>query len=247
MMKSRKEKTTRKRGLTSEEYIDILNESKPDKNEWKELLKIAMETRKFEIELYWKRANYFWLFVAAFFVAYYQTIPSENKQTEVENILFIVGGYFFSIGWYLANRGSKYWQENWEKHIAVLSRHLKTPIFELLKSNENKIWELSKSYPYSVSRINQGLNIVVIFIWLVLFIYRIYSFGFYPFITTPAAVVILFAITRYALHFARSFVVREPIDHSKNFFLNDKVHIHKNNYKKTDLHRPAKRVIALLI
>lgn len=57
MMKSRKEKTTRKRGLTSEEYIDILNESKPDKNEWKELLKIAMETRKFEIELYWKRAN----------------------------------------------------------------------------------------------------------------------------------------------------------------------------------------------
>lgn len=29
MMKSRKEKTTRKRGLTSEEYIDILNESKP--------------------------------------------------------------------------------------------------------------------------------------------------------------------------------------------------------------------------
>lgn len=91
MMKSRKEKTTRKRGLTSEEYIDILNESKPDKNEWKELLKIAMETRKFEIELYWKRANYFWLFVAAFFVAYYQTIPSENKQTEVENILFIVG------------------------------------------------------------------------------------------------------------------------------------------------------------
>lgn len=82
MMKSRKEKTTRKRGLTSEEYIDILNESKPDKNEWKELLKIAMETRKFEIELYWKRANYFWLFVAAFFVAYYQTIPSENKQTD---------------------------------------------------------------------------------------------------------------------------------------------------------------------
>ncbi|WP_347141290.1 MULTISPECIES: RipA family octameric membrane protein [Bacteroidales] len=227
MMKSRKEKTTRKRGLTSEEYIDKLNESKPDKNEWKELLKIAMETRKFEIELYWKRANYFWLFVAAFFVAYYQTIPSENKQTEVENILFIVGGYFFSIGWYLANRGSKYWQENWEKHIAVLSRHLKTPIFELLKSNENKIWELSKSYPYSVSRINQGLNIVVIFIWLVLFIYRIYSFGFYPFITTPVAVVILFVVTRYALHFARSFVVREPTDHSKDFFLNDKVQIHK--------------------
>ena len=31
MMKSRKEKTTRKRGLTSEEYIDKLNESKPDK------------------------------------------------------------------------------------------------------------------------------------------------------------------------------------------------------------------------
>lgn len=211
----------KKRGLTSEEYISILNKSDLDSNKWKELLKIAMETRKFEIELYWKRANYFWLFVAAFFVAYYQTIPSQSKDTELENILFIVGGYFFSIGWYLANRGSKYWQENWERHITVLSRHLKAPIFELLKSNGNKIWELSKSYPYSVSRINQGLNLVVIFIWIVLFGYRIYSLEFYPFITTPVAVVILFAVTGCALHFARSFVVREPTDHSKDFFLND--------------------------
>lgn len=226
MMKNRKENTI-KRGLTSEEYINKLNESNPEKDEWKELLKIAIETRKFEIELYWKRANYFWLFVAAFFVAYCQTIPSGNKHTQVENILFIFGGYFFSIGWYFANRGSKYWQENWEKHITVLSQHLKTPIFELIKSNENKIWKLNKSYPYSVSRINQGLNLIVIFIWIVLFGYRIYCIEFYPFIITPVAFIILFALTIGAHYFALSFAVREPTDHSKDFFLNDKHPIHK--------------------
>ncbi len=227
-MKSRKEKTAKK-GLTSEEYIDKLKESNPDKNEWKELLKTAMETRKFEIELYWKRANYFWLFVAAFFVAYYQTIPSESKHTEVENTLFIIGGYFFSIGWYFANRGSKYWQENWEKHIAVLSQHLKIPIFELLKSNRNKIWELNKSYPYSVSKINQGLNIVVIIIWGYLFIHRIptnhnievYFTRNHSFVTL-IAIIILIAFTILAHYFTLSFVVREPTDHSKDFFLNDK-------------------------
>ena len=44
-----------------------------------EALKIALDTRKFEIELYWKRASYFWLFIGAVFVAYFSTLKSDSS------------------------------------------------------------------------------------------------------------------------------------------------------------------------
>jgi len=31
----------------------------------------ALDTRKFEIDLYWKRATYFWAFIAATFAGYF--------------------------------------------------------------------------------------------------------------------------------------------------------------------------------
>lgn len=36
-----------------------------------EALKMALDTRKFEIELYWKRATYFWAFIALAFGAFF--------------------------------------------------------------------------------------------------------------------------------------------------------------------------------
>lgn len=43
---------------------------KGDREVHKEALKQAYEIRKFEIELYWKRATYFWTFLGASFVGY---------------------------------------------------------------------------------------------------------------------------------------------------------------------------------
>jgi tRNA A-37 threonylcarbamoyl transferase component Bud32 len=36
----------------------------------KEALKQALDIRKFEIDLYWKRATYFWAFIAVSFAGY---------------------------------------------------------------------------------------------------------------------------------------------------------------------------------
>lgn len=225
-----------KKGLDYSDYIKIFKEAGLTKDEWKEVLKIAIETRKFEIELYWKRANYFWLFVGVFFVAYYNTLPDgevcagekmQQLDFPLENLLFIFGGYCFSVGWFLANRGSKYWQENWEDHIAALSYYLGMPIFEILKSNHSKYWKLTSSYPYSVSRINHTLNIAVIFIWAILLLYRIFAItgedncwrGAFFALLSLIGMVLIFC----AMHvFSRSFVVREPADHSKEFFDNIK-------------------------
>lgn len=212
-----------KKGISANEYLDILGQD--NKTDWEELLKIAMETRKFEIELYWKRASYFWLFVAAFFAAYYGTLPnvSQTSGYRIENILLTIGGYALSLSWFYANRGSKYWQENWEKHITVLSEHLKMPIFDLLKSNKSPLWNILASYPYSVSRINQVLNIIIVITWGILLVTRAYFItedsgwrAFY--MLASGGIMIAIAII---IHFSsRSFVVREPADHSKDFFDN---------------------------
>ena len=47
-------------------------------------LEIALDTRKFEIELYWKRTGYFVLFIGAVFVGYYKTLQTDE---------FIIGKY----------------------------------------------------------------------------------------------------------------------------------------------------------
>ena len=53
-----RKKKKRKKEKTKE---DLINKA----------LEIALDTRKFEIELYWKRTGYFVLFIGAIFVGYY--------------------------------------------------------------------------------------------------------------------------------------------------------------------------------
>lgn len=76
-----------------------------------EALKVALETRRFEIDLYWRRSNYFILFIGAVFVAYFQADAFFLK------FFLIVMGYISSFVWFCVNRGSKFWQENWEENI----------------------------------------------------------------------------------------------------------------------------------
>jgi len=70
----------------------------------------AIDNRKFEIELYWKRAAYFWTFIAAAFAAFFLLQEKLNDSS----VTFIVAclGFIFSLTWYFVNRGSKFWQQN---------------------------------------------------------------------------------------------------------------------------------------
>lgn len=101
-----------KRGISKENYIKEYKEEKLE-----EALKIALDTRKFEIGLYWKRTGYFVLFIGAVFVGYYTILSSdkiEKEQQEWLLLLLAALGYLLSLLWYMANRGSKFWQKNWE-------------------------------------------------------------------------------------------------------------------------------------
>jgi hypothetical protein len=130
-------------------------------------LQEARENRKFEIEMYWKRATYFWAFIAAAFAGYFFIQDKSNSQT----ISFVTAclGFIFSLAWYFVNRGSKYWQQNWELHVDLLEDGISGPIYKtVVQPSMFSFCQPSGAYPFSVSKINQLLSMFVTAIWLVL-------------------------------------------------------------------------------
>jgi hypothetical protein len=71
--------------------------------------------RQFEIELYWKRASYFWILQAAVFAAFGLVWKDADKQnwSLIPVALACLGVLTAEAGW-LASQGSKFWQSNWE-------------------------------------------------------------------------------------------------------------------------------------
>ena len=157
-----------KREISKEDYIKEYNKEKLE-----EALEIALDTRKFEIELYWKRTGYFVLFIGAVFVGYYTILSSDKIEKEQQSWLLLILpalGFLLSLLWHMANRGSKFWQENWEAHIEELSTHLGIPIFGIIKSRKYSIYNVMGQYPFSVSKVNQMVSLLITISWILIFI-----------------------------------------------------------------------------
>ena len=87
----------------------------------KSALEHALDIRKFEIELYWKRAAYFWTLIAAAFAGYFVILGAQHLDDK-NFLAFVVAciGFLFTFAWFQVNRGSKQSQENWENHVDML-------------------------------------------------------------------------------------------------------------------------------
>jgi hypothetical protein len=142
----------------------------------KEALAHALEIRRFEIELYWKRATYFWTFIAAAFAAY-GIIQSNSDLTQKRHLSVLVSvlGFVFSFAWQAVNRGSKKWQENWENHVALLEDEVIGPLYKTIitRPSPEGLPQRIKHYltgpsSYSVSKINQIISLFVLGVWLLL-------------------------------------------------------------------------------
>lgn len=128
-------------------------------------LRVAHDIRKFEIDLYWKRASYFWTFIAAAFAGYF--ILAKDVATAPDTV-FIVAclGLVFSLAWYLVNRGSKTWQRNWENQVDLLEDEVTGPLYKtVLNRRQEEFWSLAEGYPFSPSRLNHLLNVFVLIVW----------------------------------------------------------------------------------
>jgi hypothetical protein len=159
-------KTKRIQKITQEEYYRRLlrNQTADDRNRIEKAYEQAWHARDFEIDNYWKRTLYFWGFQVASFAGYFKLVLKNEAH---EPLLFCVSciGFITALAWVLANKGSKAWQENWEKHIDMLEDYITGPLYKIV-SNQS----------YSVSRVNLGVSRFFSVFWFVLAIYygRIY-------------------------------------------------------------------------
>ena len=150
-------------------------------------LNVALDIRKFEIGLYWTRAAYFWTFIGISFAAYGAELDSKDHYPKKAEMLLAIScvGFVFSLAWYFVNRASKFWQENWEKHVDLLEDGVIGPLYKtVVRDTKIKGWRLLDAYPFSVSKINQILSLFVTALFLLAAIgalFRGYSSSQIPF------------------------------------------------------------------
>lgn len=102
-------------------------------------LKIALDNRAFEIQLFWQRSNYFLVLMTALGVAAFS----------VRDILFspLVSTFATACSyfWFRTNLGSKFWQESWEVEVTLLAKE------QGIRSFEKTIVEV-------VAQVDESLN-----------------------------------------------------------------------------------------
>jgi len=148
--------------ITEDDFLKDLKDYKNLKRtRKKEIFDLAWQAKNFEIELYWKRAGYFWAFQALVLAG---LIAIASSKDLIEQNLFlhytICLGLITSLGWYLTNKGSKVWQRHWESIVDVLEDYY---IGKLYKTNTTKI-------TFSVSKINELISLFFTVLWTYLFL-----------------------------------------------------------------------------
>lgn len=147
--------------ISDEEYREKLGYKKNAKSpllkaeRTKLAFDLVVENRKFEIELYWRRATYFWAFIASAFVAYAALARSDNF-CELPTFIVICIGFILSSAWYYTNLGSKTWQRHWEKHLDLLEDHFTGPLYKTVFETRT----------YSVSKINVIVSFLFRLAWI---------------------------------------------------------------------------------
>lgn len=154
-------------------------------------LNTAHDIRKFEIQLFWSRGIYYWGFIVASFTAYFavlnKLLPNENLDllcelaklscfSKIVLLFMSLICLFFCTAWILVNKGSKFWQKNWEAHIDQLEDEITGKMYKAILNTKSKEFDwcpLSwKAYDYSVTKITTLSSIFLAFVSLVLVIFH---------------------------------------------------------------------------
>lgn len=154
----------------------------------------ANDCRKFETGYFWQRGTYYWAFIVASFTAHFKCMENffKDKPIRLDDIKSLPGFsllmltvtaffcFFFSYAWVIVNKGSSFWQKNWERHIDRLEEKVIGQMFNIVMNEGNRkrcspnIFSL-RPYRYSVGRMTQLTGIVLMVASLVMF-------GFYSFL-----------------------------------------------------------------
>lgn len=137
-------KKTDDNNASDENIAKKLEETDPQFRAWK----TAWENRKFEIEMYWRRAAYFWVFIAAIYTAFFNVLKiCVEKQTECNTpkcfqavmlVMLAFLGFVFCLGFFLQNIGSKQWQTNWETHVDLLEDEVVGNLYKIFVQDKKE-------------------------------------------------------------------------------------------------------------
>lgn len=156
--------------LTDDELIKEIENLTVDKLNSLEIYKIIVDTRKFEIDNFWKRTLFFWGTLAIVIAGYFNAKNSEHY------LLFIAYiGFFYNLIFSLSLRGSKYWQEHWEYTASNYEKKLnfrlfRWNLFDKINNDNKDVFFLFRPYRFSVSKLSMILSDITIMLWIILMI-----------------------------------------------------------------------------
>ena len=169
-------KSLRTKGHTYVPYLaDLKSKKEPYEKESKlaKAYEVALDTRKFEIELYWKRATYFWAIAAVVLGAIGLLVANAMKDGRLNTypILLMLEilscvGFIVTKAWQYVNLGGKFWQLNWELHVDILEQEVLFPLFRTVITEcrpGTKDKQAEKGNQTTISEKQKDKNLMVVF------------------------------------------------------------------------------------
>lgn len=158
----------------------------PERNKEKDEfeLEIARENRRFEISLFWQRANYFLVLNTVLLVGAY-TVSSAFLT-----VFICAFGFFVSRLWFRTNIGAKFWQQFWEREVSEISIRLE---LKAMSESEETIrsralnWSIGDENPWHKKYVHRKmitlkpevshnmilLSLVAVWAWFALGVFQI--------------------------------------------------------------------------
>lgn len=183
----------------------------------------ATASRNFEIEMYWKRANYFWTFLIPTFAGYFALVNSNNYlkkdyYNHIEVYLIICIGFLISVAWALVNKGSKSWQRHWETHVDLLENSITGPLYKTVYPTKT----------FSVSKINEIISWFFSSIWFILGIKYFISNEFILFCLNSCDIDFLVIITTIFTILA---LMSMTLGYGRGYFSHREITMHRRSVK----------------
>jgi len=124
---------------------------------------------EFELTLFWQRSLFFWGFIGSGFIAF---AAAKDAHVIIQSVIASFG-FVCSMAWTLANRGSKFWYENWEER----RRFAEVPVTGELYGSDPQVKRpvglcVLRGARFSPSRIVIALSDFVTVLWFTLVISR---------------------------------------------------------------------------
>lgn len=191
------------------DYLKLFPDDKETKSERMRYLALveAQEVRKFEIDLYWKRTAFFWAFITVVYTALFSVlckyVDCPTKYSFFIPVISVLSGlgFFFSVAWHLVNKGSKFWQKNWESHVSLLEENEIGPLYDVFFNPKGSIKEWIcpiSAFDFSVTKVNMWASFTMIICslsgWIGCNVYICQKTENKLLIIIPIAIILLFSV-----------------------------------------------------